>query len=165
MQSCSQTYDAILPAPFARLGVVGDASCVRRIDFLPREGGTFLSATNSDCVWMLAELLEQYWLDPVVSFVHLPCQAGGTAYQQRIWQALTQIPSGQTVSYGGLARQLGSGAQAVGQACGANPLPIVVPCHRVVAKQGRGGFMHCRDGAALDYKTWLLRHESCIRER
>lgn len=163
MQS-ARIYDAILPAPFARLGVIGDACFVRRIEFLPREGETFMPPTERVSVLLLAELLEHYWHDPATSFARLPCQAGGTFYQQRVWQALTQIPRGQTMCYGALAQQMSSGARAVGQACGANPLPIVVPCHRVVAKRGQGGFMHCRDGAALDYKTWLLQHEACNRE-
>ncbi len=153
-------YTAILSAPFARLGVTATESAIRRIDFLSAEGKTFLPATACDSVVLLAELLENYWRDAGTSFAQLPCQMGGTPYQQRVWQALTRIPCGQTLHYGALAMQLGSGARAIGQACGANPLPIVVPCHRVVAKQGKGGFMHCRDGVALDYKTWLLQHEA-----
>ena len=69
------------------------------------------------------------------------------------------IPRGETRSYGELAKQLRSAAQAVGQACGANPLPIVIPCHRVVGKAGMGGFMKHGDGAPLDIKRWLLTHE------
>lgn len=69
------------------------------------------------------------------------------------------IPRGQTRSYGELAAQLKSGAQAVGQACGANPIPVIIPCHRVVGKSGLGGFMRHANGAPLDIKRWLLAHE------
>jgi methylated-DNA-[protein]-cysteine S-methyltransferase len=153
-------YTAILPAPFARLGVMASESAIQRIDFLLLDGKTFLPSATCSSVALLAELLENYWQDAGTSFARLPCQMDGTPYQHRVWQALTRIPCGQTLHYGALAMQLGSGARAIGQACGANPLPVVVPCHRVVAKQGKGGFMHCRDGAALDYKTWLLQHEA-----
>jgi methylated-DNA-[protein]-cysteine S-methyltransferase len=69
------------------------------------------------------------------------------------------IPAGQSATYGARAKRLGTAARAVGQACGANPLPILIPCHRVVAAHGLGGFMHSAAGAPLDVKTWLLAHE------
>ena len=69
------------------------------------------------------------------------------------------IPCGHVLTYGEIAAQLGSSPRAVGQACGNNPIPIVIPCHRVVAKSGMGGFMHHNGGFALDIKRWLLAHE------
>ena len=72
------------------------------------------------------------------------------------------IPRGQTRQYGELAAQIGSSARAVGQACGNNPIPVVIPCHRVVGKSGMGGFMHHSGGYALDIKRWLLAHEGVI---
>jgi methylated-DNA-[protein]-cysteine S-methyltransferase len=84
----------------------------------------------------------------------------GTPFQRRVWHALRRIPSGCTRSYGELARELGSSARAVGGACRRNPIPIVVPCHRVIAAGGgAGGFMGQRSGDALAIKTWLLDHE------
>ena len=84
----------------------------------------------------------------------------GTPFQRRVWQALRGIPSGSTCSYGELAHELGSSARAVGGACRRNPIPIVVPCHRVAAAAGGvGGFMGQRDGEALTIKQWLLDHE------
>ncbi len=82
----------------------------------------------------------------------------GTAYQQAVWQAIANIPFGQTRTYAQLANQIGSGARAVANACGANSLPIIVPCHRVVAKNGLGGFMQ-GDPSGLVIKQWLLQHE------
>ena len=72
---------------------------------------------------------------------------------------MLDIPRGETRSYGDLAAELKSGAQAVGQACGANPIPIIIPCHRVVGKAGLGGFMRDASGPSLDIKRWLLKYE------
>jgi methylated-DNA-[protein]-cysteine S-methyltransferase len=73
---------------------------------------------------------------------------------------MQDIPCGQTRTYGEMAAQIGSSAQAVGQACGSNPVPVVIPCHRVVSKLGLGGFMRHAEGEALDIKRWLLAHET-----
>lgn len=83
----------------------------------------------------------------------------GTPFQQRVWQALCTIPWGETLSYGELARRLGSSPRAVAGACRANPVPLLVPCHRVTAKQGLGGYMGQSSGEGLAIKQWLLRHE------
>jgi methylated-DNA-[protein]-cysteine S-methyltransferase len=89
------------------------------------------------------------------AFTALPVCPAGTEYQQRVWRALRNIPFGQTRSYGALARELGSVARAVGTANGANPIAIVIPCHRVVGANGDlTGY-----AGGLDRKRWLLRHE------
>lgn len=92
----------------------------------------------------------------------IPLHPSGTPYQQRVWQALRQIPVGATVSYGELAERLGSGPRAVAAACRANPIPILIPCHRVVAKSGVGGYMGQVEGAAISIKQWLLHHEGAL---
>jgi methylated-DNA-[protein]-cysteine S-methyltransferase len=96
----------------------------------------------------------------------LPLQPKGTPFQRRVWAGILAIPSGETRSYGELAQAIGSGPRAVGNACGANPYPLVVPCHRVVAaNQGLGGFARQRGGFLLDVKRWLLGHEMRAHER
>lgn len=87
----------------------------------------------------------------------LPMTPHGTEFQQRVWAAMTLIPYGQTRSYGDLARQVGSGARAVGTACGLNPLPILIPCHRVLAAGGALGGYSGDDG--VETKRRLLRLE------
>ena len=88
----------------------------------------------------------------------LPLALAGTPFQQRVWQALRAIPCGRTRSYGAIARALGTAPRAVGGACGANPIPIIVPCHRVVAAGGGlGGFS---GGEGCDTKRRLLEHEA-----
>lgn len=92
----------------------------------------------------------------------LPTQAEGTAFQKKVWAELLTIPAGEVVTYGELARRLKSSPRAVGNACRRNPVPIVIPCHRVVAKHHRGGYSGDTSGRMLDIKNWLLHHEGAI---
>ena len=149
-------YDAILDAPPCRLGAIFSGDTLTRLDFLPVNAPppTRLDARAR----ALARELDAYWHDPAYRF-KLAMTPLGTPFQLRVWQALLAIPPGAPVTYGTLARQLGTAARAIGQACGANPLPILIPCHRVVAASGLGGFMHHAAGAPLDVKSWLLAHE------
>jgi methylated-DNA-[protein]-cysteine S-methyltransferase len=87
----------------------------------------------------------------------LPLQPTGTPFQQRVWAALCAIPPGETRGYGELARALGSAARAIGQASGANPIPILIPCHRVLGAHGALGGYSGGEGPAT--KSWLLDHE------
>ena len=92
----------------------------------------------------------------------LPLKAVGTPYQQKIWETLRQIPVGQVWRYSDISRQLQSSARAVGGACRRNPIPVIVPCHRVVAASGLGGFSGTTSGAMMDVKRWLLAHEGVM---
>ena len=150
------TYDAILPAPMCRLGACFTGDALTRLDFLPadRPASTRLDARTRQ----LTRELDAYWHNPAHSFDVLFVPSG-TPFQLRVWHALMAIPPGHPTTYGTLAERLGTAARAVGQACGANPLPILIPCHRVLAANGLGGFMHSSSGAPLDVKTWLLAHE------
>ena len=112
----------------------------------------------------LAVLLEQqcraYFADPRAVF-DLPLKPVGTAFQQQVWHAIAQLQSGERSTYGAIADRLHSGARAVGVACGANYFPLVIPCHRVVAKANLGGFMgQDAPGLYRDIKLWLLNHEA-----
>ncbi len=114
-------------------------------------------------VALTLEALTQYFAGKAVSFVRLPLDLRGTPFQLRVWQELRSIPWGETVSYQTLAGRLGSpqAARAVGRACGANPVPIIVPCHRVIAADGSlGGY-----SSGLAHKRWLLQHEGVALER
>jgi methylated-DNA-[protein]-cysteine S-methyltransferase len=86
----------------------------------------------------------------------------GTAFQQRVWQRLQGIPRGQVMHYAELAQELGTSARAVAGACRANPIPFIVPCHRVIAASGPGGYMGKTGGQALAIKRWLLQHEGYV---
>jgi methylated-DNA-[protein]-cysteine S-methyltransferase len=105
----------------------------------------------------ITQALEKYFAGKPVSFEDLPLDLEGSPFHLRVWRELRKIPPGETVSYQELARRLGNpkAARAVGQACGANPIPLIVPCHRVIAASGTlGGF-----SSGLENKRWLLAHE------
>ena len=102
--------------------------------------------------------LECYFEDPQWHF-DLPLDLAGTPFQHRLWRALSKVPAGTTDTYGQLASRLSSGAQAVGQACRRNPVPVVVPCHRIVSLQGMGGYAGEVDGEKMAIKRALLAHE------
>ncbi|MDD4978090.1 MAG: methylated-DNA--[protein]-cysteine S-methyltransferase [Gallionella sp.] len=150
------TYQAIFPTPVAKLGIRCDAQGLLGLEYLSLDVAE-LAATNAIAQQVCTQL-EQYLHDPDTPF-NVPLQLLGTAHQQKVWRALLAIPCGQTRNYGDLAHELGSAAQAVGQACGANPIALIVPCHRVVGKNGLGGFMRHANGETLDIKRWLLAHE------
>lgn len=149
-------YQAKLAVPFGVLGIRCSGDALTGIDFLPatekpqRATGAFAKT--------VCEQLQHYFEKPDFQFT-VPLKPGGTPHQQKVWHAMCNIPRGKTRSYGELAAELKSGAQAVGQACGANPIPIIIPCHRVVGKAGLGGFMRHANGEPLDIKRWLLKHE------
>lgn len=91
----------------------------------------------------------------------LPVHLAGTPFQRQVWQALTEIPYGETISYAELARRVGNpnACRAVGLANGRNPIAVIVPCHRVIAADGTlGGY-----GGGLERKSWLLGHEMAVR--
>lgn len=97
------------------------------------------------------------YFDGALKDFDLPLKPVGTAHQQKVWQAMREIPYGETQSYGEIADKIGSGAQAVGTACGHNPLAIVIPCHRVLAAKGAiGGFS---GGTGVETKIALLKLE------
>lgn len=150
-------FQAILPTPFAQLGIHCNAQALLSLEFLPLDV-VAQDPTNKMAEQVCAQL-ERYLLDADTPFT-VPLDLSGTTHQQKVWRALLAIPRGATRRYGELAHELHSAAQAVGQACGANPIALIVPCHRVVSKIGLGGFMRHANGQTLDIKRWLLSHES-----
>jgi methylated-DNA-[protein]-cysteine S-methyltransferase len=157
-----QDYQARVPAPFGVLGIRCTSEKLCGIEFLP--SGSATRPPDDDFTHTVCRQLEAYFNDPDFRF-NLPFAHNGTQHQIKVWQAMNAIPRGQTRSYGNLAVQIASSARAVGQACGANPLPIVIPCHRIVAKAAMGGFMHSKGGYQLDIKRWLLAHEGAQTEQ
>jgi methylated-DNA-[protein]-cysteine S-methyltransferase len=83
-----------------------------------------------------------------------------TPFQKRVWRALLTIPRGTTLTYGELAKKLNSSPRAIGQACRANPIPFLIPCHRVVGAKDKGGYFGKRTGSKMALKSWLLEQES-----
>lgn len=152
-------FCAIVAFPEMGVGVRAASEAIVEISYLPP--GTPERAPANALAARAVRQLERYRGDPDAPF-DLPLDTGGSAFQKRVWAALCAIPRGRTLRYGELARQLGSAARAVGQACGANRIPVVIPCHRVVAANGLGGFAHHTDGYLLEAKRWLLAHEGAL---
>ena len=151
-------YQAIVAAPGFALGVHCNDDEITGIEFLePRPEQAPQTPLAAEAV----RQLKAYIADPAFVF-GLPLRPVGTTFQRRVWEQISAIPSGQTNTYGQLAKNLKNAPRAVGQACGANFYPIVIPCHRVIATGGGlGGFNRERGGFLLDVKRWLLNHEHC----
>jgi len=150
------SFHAKLLTPFAVLGIRTAGELLTGIEYLPRGVATLAPITKLAA--KTCRQIERYLDDPEFRF-DLPFEFRGTAFQSRVWRAICAIPSGKTLTYLDVARQLKSAPRPVGGACGANRIPLVIPCHRVVASHGIGGFMNARAGEPLEIKKWLLRHE------
>ncbi|MBV8045969.1 MAG: methylated-DNA--[protein]-cysteine S-methyltransferase [Paludibacterium sp.] len=147
----------VISAPFGCLGIETSGAALESIHFLP--AGTPLSPPKPGSLAAeAAHQLDAWLIDPRFEFT-LPLHIKGSDFQRRVWLRIAGIPMGQTLTYGDMARELGSVARAVGGACGRNPLPIIVPCHRVVAAAGLGGFNRSTGRQTLSIKEWLLAHE------
>ena len=154
----SDLFSAIVPAPFGFMGIRTEAGQVRELTYLPPHFGE--KAAQDATADLAVRQVEQYLADADFQF-DLPLAAVGSAFQQRVWAAINSIPRGTVRTYGQVAAAIGSAPRAVGQACGANWFPLVIPCHRVTAAGGLGGFSHHDDehGFHLSVKRWLLAHE------
>lgn len=148
-----------IATPFGRLLLSASDDLLAGIEFAPESSGGESPVPNT-VLQTTAAQLARYFEDPKTRF-SLPLRLAGTQYMRRVWAALTEIPAGRTETYGSLAHRLGSGPRAVAAACRANAFPIVIPCHRVVAAHGLGGYCGQSLGPMLEVKRWLLRHEGC----
>ncbi|MGO9443664.1 MAG: methylated-DNA--[protein]-cysteine S-methyltransferase [Thiobacillaceae bacterium] len=147
---------AIINAPFGQLALIADNDFLTEIKFLLEPCP--LKKPSSPLLKETEAQLSAYFFNPLHHF-ELPTKLSGTPFQQRVWQAICQIRPGAPVTYGALAQTLDTAPRAVGGACGRNPIPIIIPCHRVVSASGLGGFMHTRFLGSLNIKSWLLAHE------
>ncbi|HUM94669.1 MAG TPA: methylated-DNA--[protein]-cysteine S-methyltransferase [Candidatus Competibacter sp.] len=152
-------YQAVIATPLGRLGLRMSGSALSALDYLPADAPEHPPvdpATETVTARVLA-----YFKDFRVPLT-VPLALTGTVFQQRVWTALQAIPAGTVLTYGGLAHQLGTSARAIGGACRSNPIPIVIPCHRVVSRQGLGGYAGEVTGGLLAIKRWLLKHEGAV---
>lgn len=149
-------YQAVILTPFAGLGIRCSEEYVQAIEFLPRTVSEVRPSHR--LAQEVCKQIADYLAEADFRF-DLPFELKGSAHQIKVWQEIRNIPRGSVRSYGEIAATLHSSPRAVGQACGHNPLPIVIPCHRVVSRSGLGGFMHRADVDALEIKRWLLAHE------
>ena len=151
-------FCAVVEAPFGALGIRTESEALREVVYLPPAFA--LQAPRNPLAERAAAQVSRYLEDPDFRF-SLPLSSVGTVFQQKVWQVIAAIPRGDVLTYGDVARRIGSAPRAVGQACGANWFPLVIPCHRVTAADGLGGFSNHDDagGFHLGVKRWLLAHE------
>ena len=157
-----EAFQACLRAPFATLGITTTDTHVTGVRFLAPSIAARAPKRNT-IAFLACVQIQSYLEDP--SFVFdLPLKFSGTHHRLAVWEAMQKIEAGKTRTYGELAKDIGSSARAVGGACGANPIPVVIPCHRVIAAGGAiGGFMGAKaDGFELGIKRWLLGHEGAL---
>ncbi len=151
-------FCAVVQAPFGRMGIRTESGMLRELVYLP--SNYELVPPTSALAKKVAQQMQNYFDDPAFQF-DLPIAQLGTAHQQKVWKAISSIPLGQVATYGQIAKLIASAPRAVGQACGANFYPLIIPCHRVTAANGLGGFAN-QDASTsyqLQIKRWLLRHE------
>jgi len=154
-----------LESPIGEILLIGDETALREL----RLPGTFAdrdidraAAGASAPLGAAVEQLEAYFAGELTSF-DLALALGGTPFQSRVWWALADIPYARTESYGSVAARVGNpkASRAVGMANNKNPIPIVLPCHRVIGASGKlVGY-----GGGLWMKEWLLQHEATVAER
>ena len=155
-------FQACVRTPFATLGIQATDTHVVGIRFLAPSTPAQMPRRNS--IAHLACVQLQAYLDNPHFVFDLPLRFAGTHHRLAVWEAMQNIPAGKTRTYGDIAHDLHSSARAVGGACGANPIPVVIPCHRVIGSGGTiGGFMGAKaDGFELGIKRWLLGHEGAL---
>ena len=133
---------------------------ISKIDYLPLDAA--LIAPRNALAKAFSKQCDQYFND-ALSIFDVPLKPAGTVHQQKVWNATQGIGVGKTSTYGEIAKIIKSGPRAVGTACGANPYPLVTPCHRIVSAQGLGGFMkEDAPGFYRQIKMWLLKHEGAL---
>lgn len=141
-----------VPSPVGPLRVFEENGAITRVTWAAKVG----EAGNETPLLLCArDQIAQYFDDPSVPF-DLRIHVEGSPFLRTLCAAMSAIPCGETRSYGDLARALGVSPQAVGQGCGANPVPVLIPCHRVLGANGLGGYS---GAGGIETKVWLLKHE------
>ena len=154
-QKTQQNSCCVIETPVGKLSISTTNNKATKIEFLSpcvRMSATKNSTTN-------ATEIKKYFNNPKIK-LKLPIQITGTPLQQKIWRYLQKIPCGKTITYGELAQKIGTSPRVIGNACRKNPIQIIIPCHRVVAKTNLGGYSGKKNSHFLKIKKWLLEHES-----
>ncbi len=150
----------VIDSPFGKLRITADDHAVTRLTWIGEDDAPAnLAEPEHPLLARAVKQLEEYFAGSRRDF-DLPLDPPGGEFQKAVCRAMLEIPYGRTRTYGDLARELGVAPQPVGQGCGGNPIPILIPCHRVMAADGKlGGFS---GGRGTETKLALLRHEGAI---
>ena len=142
-------------SPLGPLTIVEDDDTIVALDW-----GWARETAKTGLLELASAQLASYFDGELTNF-SLPLAPSGSAFQRQVWASMTRIPYGETQSYGGVAEEIDSSPRAVGTACGRNPIPIIIPCHRVV---GNGGaLVGYSGGEGVETKRYLLAHENSQR--
>ncbi len=155
MNSITHSYTAVYFSPVGTLGIQFQKQKFSHIDWLARNLDYSISETDNTS--FIIQTLDSYFQHGEWEAT-IPIEWQGTGFQQRVWKSLLAIPYGQTKTYGEVAKELNTSSRAVGQACKRNRIPILIPCHRVVARDHIGGFFGKAEHSHI--KEWLLNHEA-----
>jgi methylated-DNA-[protein]-cysteine S-methyltransferase len=140
-----------LQTPTVTIKVHRIADVITKIDWVHGE--------NYDSTLPYETRIADFWPETDET-INIKLLKQGTPFRNKVWTEMVKIPFGKTLTYSGLAKNIGSAARAVGNACRDNPYPLIIPCHRVVAVNGMGGFNGHRHGAFMDIKAKLLDYEA-----
>jgi methylated-DNA-[protein]-cysteine S-methyltransferase len=157
-------YDTVVNTPFKKLGLKIKNDAIAHVELLDVDDE---HKQSLDIVALEATAqIKQYCQNADFTF-DLPLHLEGTAFQKKVWKAIASIPKGEVRTYGEIAEQVNSSARAVGNACAVNPVPVIIPCHRVVAKDGFGGYagetLEKSPRGLIRVKGWLLLHEGVLQ--
>ncbi len=153
MTTASSVQSLYWASPIGLLRISATDRGIREVRFVSIKEKDTTAQASSPLLKQCLRQMQEYFAGTRTQF-DLPVDADGTAFRKSVWKTLQSIPHGTTVTYGDLARALKSGPRAIGGAVGANPIGVLVPCHRVVAASGEGGFAW-----GIEKKRWLLEHE------
>lgn len=159
----SNTYSCVIDTPVGKMGVDIAGDFVVRVAYL--SASVRLIPPRDSVSRRVVSEIRQYFCDPAFKF-SVAIELRGTILQKKIWDALQTIPVGVTKTYGELAQIVATSPRVIGNACGRNPIPLIVPCHRVVAAMDIGGYCGGNsDPNFMRIKRWLLTHEAQSKSR
>ncbi|MBX3709768.1 MAG: methylated-DNA--[protein]-cysteine S-methyltransferase [Gammaproteobacteria bacterium] len=149
-------YSAVIISPLGKIGFTVYDNKLSGLTLLP-ETVDLIQPDDAFSKEVASQLLA-YFTCSKHTF-DLDFHLDGTVFQKHVWHALQDIPTGKRLTYGTLAKKLQTSPRAIGQACRTNPIPIIIPCHRVIAATHLGGYSGATSGKQMEVKSWLLHHE------
>lgn len=149
-------FEAVITTPVAKLGIKTHDELLVGLSIVQADAKNI--HPHTPLTKLVAEQLQAYF-DKKLKIFSLPLGGMGTSFQKKVWDSLSQMECGTTKTYAELAAELETGPRAIGNACRRNPVVIIVPCHRIVAKNDLGGYSGSKATHWLDIKNWLLHHE------
>ena len=152
-----QEYDAVFTTEVATIGIRLEGARLIKLDYLTRRKSKKPTSKHAE---KIRDKIEKYLnAKSKVKALKVDVKLDVTPFQQKVLKQLELIPFGETKTYGEIAKKLKTSPRAVGNACRNNPVPIVIPCHRVISVNGMGGYNGATDGDMMDVKAQLLKLE------